>query len=307
MMNTGLISVIIPVYNVERYVKQCLDSVIGQNNRNLEIIVIDDGSVDCTAEICDAYASKDSRIKVIHQKNAGVAAARNVGLSLSSGKWVYMIDGDDWISPDFLDIEPNLCDADIIVKRFHTVDENGNIQRSFVSRKNSLMTNKKCIAKYFVNDRCNSLWDKVISRKLIGISKFEGHVAVGEDFLFFFSLIVKASKIAFSDNGFYYYRWLRENSAMSVALQKLDRQILNVELIIDFMGKYEGCKDMALLNGTKYRSWISFLYNNRDHLNDDQKHLLKNEFAKMKWGDLKYVSFKVKIGLIVKKIISNFI
>ena len=95
------ISIIIPVYNVESYLRECLDSVINQTYNNLEIILIDDGSPDNCGFICDEYAEKDSRIIVIHKENAGVGAARNDGLDMVTGEWITFVDSDDWIEPDY--------------------------------------------------------------------------------------------------------------------------------------------------------------------------------------------------------------
>lgn len=91
------ISVIIPVYNVEKYLRQCVDSIINQTYKNIEIILIDDGSTDSCPVICDEYAVKDDRIKVIHKKNAGVSAARNDGLKEITGDYVTYVDSDDWL------------------------------------------------------------------------------------------------------------------------------------------------------------------------------------------------------------------
>ena len=97
----GMISVIIPIYNVEPYLRQCLDSVVNQTYRNLEIILIDDGSPDNCGAICDEYAQKDDRIVVIHKQNGGVGAARNDGIERTTGEWVTFVDPDDWCDVDF--------------------------------------------------------------------------------------------------------------------------------------------------------------------------------------------------------------
>ncbi len=102
-MSQPKISVIVPIYNVEPYLRQCLDSIVSQTYRNLEIILVDDGSPDNCGAICDEYAAKDSRIQVIHQKNGGVSAARNAGLAAAAGAWIGWVDGDDWIEPDMYD------------------------------------------------------------------------------------------------------------------------------------------------------------------------------------------------------------
>ena len=97
-----LISVIVPVYKVEQYIHRCLDSILAQTYKNLEIILVDDGSPDRCGEICDEYAAKDSRIQVVHQKNGGLSAARNAGLDICTGEYIAFVDSDDYVEPDML-------------------------------------------------------------------------------------------------------------------------------------------------------------------------------------------------------------
>lgn len=97
-----LISIIIPVYNVENYLATCLDSILNQSYQDFEVILIDDGSKDSSPKICDKYAAIDSRFRVIHQPNSGVSKARNIGLSVANSEWITFIDSDDWVDPDFL-------------------------------------------------------------------------------------------------------------------------------------------------------------------------------------------------------------
>ena len=97
-----LISVIVPVYKVEQFIHRCVDSILNQTYTNLEIILVDDGSPDRCGEICDEYAEKDSRIRVIHQKNGGPSAARNAGLDICTGEYIAFVDSDDYIEPDML-------------------------------------------------------------------------------------------------------------------------------------------------------------------------------------------------------------
>ncbi len=101
MKTVSKISVIIPVYNVEKYLRQCLDSIVNQTYRDLEIIIIDDGSPDKCGEICDEYAARDKRIKLVHQENKGLSAARNEGIRRATGKWLTFVDSDDWLETDY--------------------------------------------------------------------------------------------------------------------------------------------------------------------------------------------------------------
>ena len=100
-METPLVSVIVPIYKIDKYVGICIESIINQTYQNLELILVDDGSPDRCPEICDLYASKDSRIKVIHQKIGCLVSARKAGLEASTGTFIGYVDGDDWIGPGF--------------------------------------------------------------------------------------------------------------------------------------------------------------------------------------------------------------
>lgn len=129
-MGNEKISVIIPVYNVEKYIRKCIESVCGQTYRNLEIILIDDGSPDKSGAICDEYAATDSRIKVIHTENGGVSRARNIGLDMATGKYIGFIDSDDYIKPGMY--ETLACrmekeDADTAICGFISVNEEGEV------------------------------------------------------------------------------------------------------------------------------------------------------------------------------------
>ena len=123
------ISVIIPFFEVEKYIRKCINSVISQTYTNLEIILIDDGSPDVCGKICDEYAKKDSRIKVVHKKNEGLSAARNTGIKIATGKYIAFVDGDDYIHPDMyrlLHLNMVENEADIAICNFLCVDESGN-------------------------------------------------------------------------------------------------------------------------------------------------------------------------------------
>ena len=103
MDSLKMVSVIIPIYNVENFVEKCIESILFQTIQNLEIILVDDGSSDGSGDICDVYAKKDARIKVIHKKNGGVSSARNMGISNATGEYICFVDGDDFVADDYIE------------------------------------------------------------------------------------------------------------------------------------------------------------------------------------------------------------
>ena len=119
-----LISVIVPIYKAEKYIYNCIDSIINQPFTDLELILVDDGSPDNCGTICDEYAKNDKRIKVIHKKNGGVSSARNIGIEKSYGQWICFVDSDDYLQPGFL-MNPNEYKEDLIIQSYQVFgDEN---------------------------------------------------------------------------------------------------------------------------------------------------------------------------------------
>ena len=142
----GLISVIIPVYNVEQYLKQCVDSILSQTYKNIEIILVDDGSSDSSGIICDEYAHKHGNIKVIHKKNAGLSEARNSGLVVANGSYIAFIDSDDWISNDNFEkmiTEIKKQDSDFVFSdgvNFEDSDKGYRIKQGYIRKKSMKRT-----------------------------------------------------------------------------------------------------------------------------------------------------------------------
>ena len=174
MNNVPLISVVVPVYNSEKTIERCLDSIIQQTYRNLEIIIVDDGSCDSSSIICDKKAAADRRIRVIHQRNTGVAGARNAGLQIVRGELLTWVDSDDWIDTDFIDrlySAQSLHDADMIV-----VPPEWNY-----NGKNSIMLSDDDIMKYHVMSRLGYvLWGTLTKTSRYSDLRFKD-LAIGED------------------------------------------------------------------------------------------------------------------------------
>lgn len=124
---TNLVSIIIPVYNTEKYMRRCLESILSQTSTDFEVILVDDGSPDRSGEICDEYAEKDNRIKVIHNRNYGVSHSRNAGINIAQGEWIMFVDSDDELSPDcFQKLSLGMVDKnDMIIGGYDLIDEKG--------------------------------------------------------------------------------------------------------------------------------------------------------------------------------------
>lgn len=202
-----VISVIIPVYNVAAYLKECLDSVLSQNYEKLEVILIDDGSPDISGRICDEYAAKDSRVKVIHQENAGAAAAKNAGLRIATGEYLSFVDSDDTLEPGaYRYMHALLQDsgADVVQCAFRDVYVNRSEDQIF--RAGRTEEDKISYLTRLPEDwTCSLLWNKLYKRKLYeGVFFEEGHRI--DDEYFTYQGILKAEKIVVDEKIVYNYR-----------------------------------------------------------------------------------------------------
>ena len=203
----GVISVIIPVYKVERYLRECLESVLTQDYDALEVILIDDGSPDGSGAICDEYAAKDSRVKVIHQKNGGGAAAKNAGLRIATGEYLSFVDSDDTLEPGAYRHMRSLLEetgADIVQCAFRDVYVGRWEDQIF--RKGREEEDKFSYLTRLPEDwTCSLLWNKLYRRALYeGVFFEEGHRI--DDEYFTYQGILNAEKILYDDRVIYNYR-----------------------------------------------------------------------------------------------------
>ena len=202
------ISVIVPVYNCEEYLPACLDSILAQTYQNFELILIDDGSRDGSGAICDDYAGRDSRIRVVHQENGGVSRARNRGLELVTGDVVSFIDSDDTLEPEMYALLVETMqryDADIAHCGYqHIVGEE---VRLVHDTKRVIPQNRQEALDCFVSGRLfgGGLWNKLFRVALIEGMRFREDLKINEDILFNFQAFCKAEKTVFADFALYHY------------------------------------------------------------------------------------------------------
>lgn len=215
MLDKPLISVIIPIYNVENYLAKCVNSVIDQNYKNLEIILVNDGSPDNCGSICDEYAQKDNRIVVIHKKNGGLSDARNAGLEISTGDFITFVDSDDYVSKDFISTLVNLIqdfEADIAISPFiHFKDDEKKVKRILSINKVKTYTNVEgLINMFYQSDFDNNATSKLFRRELFSDVSFPKGLLY-EDLATTYKLFLLANKVAFSNRKTYFYL-IRSNS-----------------------------------------------------------------------------------------------
>ena len=179
------ISLVVPVYNVQEYLPECLDSLLGQSFAAIEIILVDDGSTDASAEICDRYAARDGRIRVVHQQNAGVSKARNVGIRLARGKYLGFVDGDDWVDRDYCKrLYETLIDyrADISICSYY-VARSRKTKPEAADGKITIYDRKEAIRMLYEDVRIRSFsWNKLFRREL-----FDG-IGFPEDRMYYYRM-----------------------------------------------------------------------------------------------------------------------
>ena len=208
------ISIIIPVYNVEKYLDKCLSSVISQTYKNIEIIVVNDGSPDNSDLICQEYAQKDSRIIYIKQENKGVSAARNVALDVATGDFITFVDSDDFVDNQFIEkyysaIENTGTDI-AIFSMYENV--NGKFTKYTITDKNKMITSHQAILDLVQDYNIKSyLWDKIFKKSLFDNLRFEENRTY-EDLLIMYKLFERARSIYYSTDAYYYYNLSNEGS-----------------------------------------------------------------------------------------------
>lgn len=216
----SLISVVVPIFGGEQYVEQCIDSLMAQTHRNLEVILVDDGSPDRSGDICDHAATLDKRIRVIHQKNSGLVSARKAGVSIATGRYLGFVDGDDWVGTEYFGRMHELvesCSADLAIS--------GHV-RDFLGRQESIsplikpgVFDKREIDErifpsaifngvFFQHGVSTYVWNKLFRRKEAShfIRTIPQHVVIGEDAALTYPYLQTASKIVVTHEGEYFYR-----------------------------------------------------------------------------------------------------
>ena len=284
-----LISIVIPIYNVEKYLACCIESVIRQTYKALEIILVDDGSTDSCPDICDKYEKIDTRIIVIHKENGGLSDARNAGLAIARGKYITFIDSDDFVSEKFIEelfkamIQNN---SDISVCNYKMVDENATKQEDIDNDMSTLLfSNKEALHHAYQGDIKGFeflAWGKMYKKALFTENKIEYPKGkIHEDTFTTYKLLDKANTVVYIGCQLYYYR-LRQGSIMqsSYNIKHLDLIDATKEACDYFKGSPELLK-LAVNN--HLRSLLKTYYDvSKKYKNPDRKKVLKTIYKQYK-------------------------
>lgn len=248
-----MISVIIPVYKVEKYLRRCIDSAINQSYPDMEIILIDDGSPDKCGEICDEYAQKDTRIKVIHKENEGVCAARNSGIKQSKGEYIFFLDSDDFIDKQALGIlyvHAYITDADITLGNYKVINEKNRIRLRKYFEKERLdredLQNASVRFRYFFGKSYGvQVWNTLYKASFIRKCNilFEKKIYYGEDFLFNAELFFHYPKITLVNKYTYFYFENSESITSSFKKELTKQNIILVTCLYRFAKRIGKVKD----------------------------------------------------------------
>lgn len=306
------ISVIVPIYNVEPYLRRCIDSIINQTYKNLEIILVDDESPDNCGQICDDYAKKDTRIKVIHKKNGGLSDARNVGLEVCTGDFISFVDSDDWIELNTYEImmkSMNEYNADMVVSNINYVYKD-KVESKYSEGKIRCF-NKEEAMKELIKDGLVQavVWNKLYKSNLIDNLRFKVR-KLNEDEFFTYKICAKAERIVYIPEALYQYRQ-REDSIMGAySLKRLDSVDAIYERLQFIKNKFPSLykyEKLTLCNTCIYNYQMILKNHNIDSDNTGRNKLKayrKNIEFTLK--DLAYYTLKDRIKIILSSISLDF-
>lgn len=301
-MNKTFLSIIVPVYKVEKYLPKCIDSILGQSYRDFELILVDDGSPDGSAQICDEYASRDTRIRVVHKKNEGVGIARNTGIDKALGQWILFIDSDDYIDQGYL------------IRGVNEINNNGNIEAViFPNNKDNEETGERVlIDDIFENDKLidskqmfhstelfewsSCIYSKFYNKQLLNTHSVRfANTPVFEDVLFNMTYFMYTKQILYINTCYYHYMIYPSIPSLTRSIKKPKDIMVTTQTFLALFDELKMCNvlsdyDKNLMQERFFRvaSWyIRGLYQ------------LENDYSNRKSTSLQYLPilnrFKIKV------------
>lgn len=283
-----LISVIVPCYNTEKFIERCLDSILNQTYQNLEVLVIDDGSVDSSAEIIKRVSTKDSRVKYIYQQNSGVSAARNKGLECATGEWITFVDSDDTIAPEMYRVLAELMiqyKADISHCSYVRC-ESGELK--YIGNSNQIHTfsgDEVAGSLLEANLFTPSCWNKLFRKSVIGNIRFDTRFKINEDLLFDFFVFQNADKAVFIDSCLYTYHVEDTSSCNNTSDNK---KMMDCYAVAEIINRHSKGKPYEIIAARRFCDQdlpLYWVYINTKNNKNNARQLRKRIIAELNNGE----------------------
>lgn len=296
-MENDLISIIVPIYNVEKYLIRCIDSLINQTYQNIEIILIDDGSTDYSGKIADDFVEKDLRIKVFHKKNGGLSDARNYGIKKATGKYINFIDSDDYVDKKFIEtlykmiVKYNCKISSVGYQEFKDIKEV--YIKNVINEKEEVFSKKEAI-EYLYDDTkyCNYAWNKLYLKELFNDVEYPFNRKM-EDLGTTYLLFDKCEIVAYNSIPLYFY--FQRNDSI---LHKVDEQFL-IDKFTLISERYNYIKNKY---PDIYVNYINYFYGILEafpYISKQEKEIAIKELNKI-WSKIRYnCNFKLKLKFIL--------
>lgn len=290
-MTSPKVSVIVPVYNADKYLRRCIDSILSQTFADFELLLVDDGSTDGSPAICDAYAARDSRVRVFHKPNGGVSSARNLGLDNARGEWITFCDADDWVGKEYIrNLVIAFTDEAIdMVFNYAIVNRCGKIDKERYPKRLIALSDLPLL--FLENDLIwhTSPWSKLFKRSVIEKWQicFPLGMHIGEDAVFLFSYMMKCNKIRVVCTCDYHYM-IYPASSLTRRINSFASEYQGYKRILDIACQLQAmCKDYAreleakfcwLVGGYQRRCLIA-LYHDKIHVHERRRFLKSQDFG----------------------------
>ena len=211
-----MVSIIVPIYNAEKYLNKCIDSILEQTYSEIEIILVDDGSKDGSGIICDQYAQKDTRVVVLHKQNGGVSSARNAGMKIAQGEYIAFVDSDDWVHREYIALLVAGLNSgvELAICAMKETGERETIEETVLKPEYVQLDREACFREMLYSTKIGGfLWNKIFRKELI-MQPLNEEIHYSEDFVFCAQYMEKINKAVVIDVPLYYY-WQNENGATS--------------------------------------------------------------------------------------------
>lgn len=297
-MNNPLVSVVMPVYNVEKYLRKSIDSVLTQTYKHFELIIVNDGSPDESGTIADSYAKKDNRIKVIHKENGGLSDARNIGMENASGKYVYFIDSDDYIEEKLLETCVNLAeinDAEVVIFGFHVdlLDADENMVDTQIIKHHFSIYDKSELKNIELNQNILSMicyaWNKLYNLEYLKRNnyRFTKGLSLVEDIVFNSPVLSRVNRLVVCDLPLYHYiSRQRETLVKKFYNNSYELHVMKMNSMLKLLNSWgKTKKDYGEIMSETHITGLRFCWSNMFYIKNSLKFTEKYRYMKMTLND----------------------